>query len=249
MEAIRSRQNELVRRFVDLGGDPKARQAAGEYLCAGTTLLREAVSSGAEVTCVLAAEDIPGLPVRLVTPEILKAVSPLQNSPGPVFTVRMKPLPPAETLRRAIVLENVQDPGNVGTVLRTADAFGMDMVVLCGACADPYNPKTVRASMGAIFRQSVVRTDLAGLDRALRGLPLYGAALAPGGLDVRDLPADGPLAVAVGNEGKGLTEELLARCAGTVRIPMGPRTESLNAAVAAAVVMWEMVRGVLPWQG
>ena len=82
MEAIRSRQNELVKHFIALGSDPKARQAAGKYICAGDTLLGEAVSSGAEVTCVLSVEDIPGLPVRLVTPEILKAVSPLQISPG-----------------------------------------------------------------------------------------------------------------------------------------------------------------------
>ena len=241
MEAIRSRQNELVKRFISLGSDPKARQEAGEYLCAGMTLLEEASASGAEVTCVLAAEDIPGVPVRLVTPEILRAVSPLQHSSGPVFTVKMRPLPPADELRRIIVLENVQDPGNVGTVLRTAAAFGVDMAVLCGSCADPYNPKTVRASMGAIFRQSVVKTDTAGLGALLRGLPLYGAALAPGGADIRALPA-GPLAVAVGNEGRGLTKELLSLCAGTVRIPMRPGTESLNAAVAAAVVMWEMVR-------
>ena len=190
---------------------------------------------------MLAAGDIPGQPVRLVTPEILKAVSPLQDSSGPVFTVRMRPIPPGEALCRVIVLENVQDPGNVGTVLRTADAFGMDLVVLCGACADPYNPKTVRASMGAVFRQSVVKTDVDGLDGALRGLPLYGAALAPGGTDVRALPA-GPLAVAIGNEGQGLTAPLLEKCAGTCRIPMQPRAESLNAGVAAALVMWEMVR-------
>ena len=246
MEPIRSRQNELVKKFVALGADAAARQAAGEFLCAGQTLLDEAIAAGAEIGCVLAAEELPGLPVRLVTPEILKAVSPLQNSPGPVFTVRMRPIPPAETLRRVIVLENVQDPGNVGTVLRTAAAFGMDMAVLCGACADPWNPKTVRASMGAIFRQSVVKTDVEGLEGVLRGLPLYGAALAPGGADVRSLPA-GPLAVAVGNEGKGLTQELLNKCAGTVRIPMLPGTESLNAGVAAAVAMWEMVRGDLPW--
>ncbi len=246
MEAIRSRQNELVKHFIALGSDPKARQAAGEYICAGDTLLGEAVSSGAEVTCVLSVEDIPGLPVRLVTPEILKAVSPLQNSPGPVFTVKMRPLPPAEDLKRVIVLENVQDPGNVGTVLRTADAFGMDMAALCGACADPYNPKTVRASMGAVFRVSVVRTELSSLQDVLRGLPLYGAALAPGGLDIRALPK-APLAVAIGNEGQGLTKELLALCAGTVRIPMEPRAESLNAGVAAAVAMWELVREEMQW--
>lgn len=241
MEAIRSRQNELVKKFIALGADGRVRQREGEYLCAGLTLLEEAVSSGAEVTCVLSAEDIPGLPVRLVTPEILKAVSPLQNSPGPVFTVRMRPLPPAGTIRRAIVLENVQDPGNVGTVLRTADAFGIDLAVLCGACADPYQPKTVRASMGAIFRQRVVKTDVAELRGVLGELPLYGAALAPGGQDIRSLPP-APLAVAVGNEGKGLTRELLELCAGTVRIPMSPAAESLNAGIAAAIAMWEMVR-------
>ncbi len=243
MEPIRSRQNELVKRFIALGSDGKARQEAGEYLCAGRTLLREAVVSGAEVTCVLAAEAMPGLPCRLMTPELLKAVSPLQHSSDPVFTVRMRPLPPAEELRRVIVLENVQDPGNVGTVLRTADAFGIDLVVLCGACADPYNPKTVRATMGAIFRQPVVKTDTARLPEILRGLPLYGAALRPGGTDIRAL-GPGPLAVAVGNEGRGLTEELLDLCRGTTIIPMRPRAESLNAGVAAAVVMWEMVRGI-----
>ena len=246
MEVIRSRQNSLVKRFAALGRDAAARREAGEYLCAGRTLLDEAVSSGAEVTCVLALEPMPGLPVQLVTPEILKAVSPLQNSPGPVFTVKMRPLPAAARLRRAVVLENVQDPGNVGTVLRTADAFAVDLVILCGACADPYNPKAVRASMGAVFRQSVARTELEGLPPLLGGLPLYGAALAPGGADVRGLPA-GPLAVAVGNEGQGLTEALLGLCAGTVRIPMSPRAESLNAAAAAAVLMWEMVRGDMPW--
>lgn len=204
-------------------------------------MLREAEGSGAEITCVLALEERSGLPCRTVTPELLKAVSPLQNSTGPVFSVRMRPLPPPETLRRVMVLENVQDPGNVGTVLRTADAFGIDLVALCGACADPYNPKTVRATMGAIFRQPVVKTTVSGLERVLGGLPLYGAALSPEAVDIRCLPS-APVAVAVGNEGKGLSPELLALCRGQTVIPMRPCAESLNAAVAASVVMWEMTR-------
>lgn len=241
MEIIRSRQNEQIKRFISLGADGKARQAAGEYICAGEKLLREALSSGAEIGCVLATEEYPGLNCRLVTPELLKTVSPLQNSPGPVFTVKMRPIPAVETLRRVIVLENVQDPGNVGTVLRTADAFGMDAVVLCGACADPYNPKTVRASMGAIFRQAVIRTKVEDLAAVLGGLPLYGAALAEGAQDIRELPKNG-LAVAIGNEGQGLSDALLAQCAGKTIIPMRPCAESLNAGVAAAVAMWEMTR-------
>lgn len=241
MEIIRSRQNERIKRFLALASDGKARQEAGEYVCAGEKLLGEAAASGAEITCVLAEAPVEGMPCRLVAPELLRAVSPLKNSPGPVFTVRMRDIPPAETLRRVIVLENVQDPGNVGTVLRTADAFGIDLVVLCGACADPYNPKTARASMGAVFRQPVIRTETAGLPALLGGLPLYGAALAADAMDLRDLPKTG-LALAVGNEGQGLSAELLALCAGTARIPMRPRAESLNAGVAAAVAMWEMVR-------
>lgn len=241
MEILRSRQNELIKRFAALGADARARQEAGEYICAGEKLLAEALASGAEVVCTLAAApmDAPGL--RLVTPELLSAVSPLKNSPGPVFSVKMRPVPPPERRSRVIVLENVQDPGNVGTVLRTADALGIDTVVLCGACADPYNPKTVRATMGAIFRQPVVRTTLSGLPDALGGLPLYGAALREDAADIRELPKTG-LAVAVGNEGGGLTDGLLALCRGTAVIPMRPRAESLNAGVAAAIVMWEMVR-------
>lgn len=241
MEIIRSRQNELVRRFVSLGSDAKARQETGEYLCAGEKLLGEALASGAEIVCTMACETIDAPGLRLVTPEVLKAVSPLQHSDGPVFSVRMRPLPPPETVSRALVLENVQDPGNVGTVLRTADALGVELVVLCGACADPYNPKTVRASMGAIFRQPVVRTEPDGLPSVLVGLPLYGAALTKDAADIRALQKD-HIAVAVGNEGRGLTDELLALCAGTVIIPMRPRAESLNAGVAAAIVMWELTR-------
>lgn len=241
MEIIRSRQNDIVKRFISLASDGKARREAGEYIGTGEKLLREAASSGAEITCVLSAEPVEGLPYRLVTPELLRAVTPLQNSGGPVFSVKMRALPPAGTLSRVIVLENVQDPGNVGTVLRTADAFGIDLVVLCGACADPFNPKTVRGSMGAVFRQPVARAEVGDLPTLLGGLPLYGAALAADAQDVRTLPKS-DLAVAVGNEGRGLTDGLLALCTGKTLIPMRPQAESLNAGVAAAVVMWEMTR-------
>ena len=244
MEIIRSRQNEIIRHFLSLGADGDCRRASGEYLCAGEKLLREAVESGAEVTCVLWTDALSGLPAKIVTPELLDYVSPLKNSNGPVFSVKIRQKP-ANKPECAIVLENVQDPGNVGTVLRTADAFGIDLVALCGACADPYNPKTVRASMGAVFRQSVAMCTVDTLPEALGGLPLYGAVLHSDSQDIRFLPAGGK-AVAVGNEGRGLSEELLRLCVGTVIIPMRPRAESLNAGVAAAIAMWEMIR---VWHG
>lgn len=240
METIRSRQNELVRRFRALGSDGDYRRAEGEFIGAGQKLLDEAEKAGADVTMVLVTEPMEGYPHRVVSGDILDYVSPLKNSPGPVFSVKMRAA--AETKpKRAIVLENLQDPGNVGTVLRTADALGVELVVLCGACADPWSPKAARASMGAIFRQNVVRVAAEGLKEALGGLPLYGAALSPTARDIRALEAR-ELAIAIGNEGHGLSDELLALCDGQLIIPMRPQAESLNAAVAAALCMWELVR-------
>ena len=141
------------------------------------------------------------------------------------------------------MLEGVQDPGNVGTVIRTANALGMDAVALTGACADLYSPKTVRAAMGALFRQPVLTCTTDELMQLLhaRGLKLYGAALTDAAQDLRHVPLS-PAAVAIGSEGRGLSAQLLAQCDGQIIIPMQPGAESLNAAVAAAVVMWEIAR-------
>lgn len=240
MEIIRSRQNELVRRFRALGADGDLRRAEGEFIGAGQKLLDEAEKAGADVTMVLATAPVEGHPHRVVSPEILDYVSPLKNSPGPVFSAKMRPTEGVKP-RRAIVLENLQDPGNVGTVLRTADALGVELVVLCGACADPWSPKAARSSMGAIFRQNVVRVTVEELPDALGGLPLYGAALSATARDIRALEGR-DIAIAIGNEGHGLSDELLSRCDGQIIIPMRPQAESLNAAVAAALCMWELVR-------
>lgn len=240
MEIIRSRQNDIVKRFHALASDAELRRQRGEFLCAGDKLLHEALENGAEVTMLLWTEAVKGLECRVVTKDILDYVSPLKNSGGPVFSVRMASHGISRP-RNAVVLENVQDPGNVGTVLRTADALGIDRVILCGACADPWSPKAVRATMGAIFRQDIVRTGAEGLTEALGGLPLYGAALSERASDIRALPHK-EAAIAIGNEGKGLSAELLERCSGHVIIPMSDRAESLNAAVAAAICMWELVR-------
>ena len=165
----------------------------------------------------------------------------MKNSPGPLFTVRIPQRQEMGEIRNAIILENVQDPGNVGTVLRTASAFSIGAVVLTGECADLYSPKTVRATMGAIFRQRVLRLENAELAAWLeeKGLPLYGAALSKEAKDLRKVDIT-HAAVAVGSEGRGLSAELLALCRGEVVIPMDARSESLNAAVAASVLMWEM---------
>ena len=143
------------------------------------------------------------------------------------------------------MLDGVQDPGNVGTIWRTADAFGANGLILCNGCADPWSPKTVRATMGAVFRLPVYEgtLDETADKLAAASIPLYAAALREDTVDVRDVRLDSA-AVIIGSEGRGVSERALSLCQSTIKIPMRARCESLNAAVAASVVLWEMARGV-----
>lgn len=249
MEKISSRRNPYIRHLRALAADGTYRRERGEYLCDGRRTLQEALAAGAEIVSILwkeRAEPVPGLEgVRQLEAEeaLFDYASALKNSPGPLFTVKIPPEDRETPLQSALILESVQDPGNVGTVLRTAGAFGLGAVVLMGECADVYQPKTVRASMGAVFRQRVLRLERTELQTLLakNGLPLYGAALSPRAVDLRRMELK-RAAVAVGSEGRGLSPALLSLCEKEIIIPMAPESESLNAAVAAALIMWEMVR-------
>ncbi len=250
MNEITSRKNPLIFHLKKLGADSTYRRQCGEFLCDGDKLLREAILSGADVTAVLfSGHDPEGLPesvpVYSVPRDIIDIVSPLKTPQDVLFSCRVPDktagLPATGFL---IILEGIQDPGNVGTVLRTAGAFNVDSVILTGGCADPYNPKTIRATMGAIFRQPILSMPLDDI-RVLKasGLKIYGAALSGESCDIRDISFE-KAAVAIGSEGRGLSKELLGLCDETIIIPMSPKCESLNAAVAAAIIMWEAWRGL-----
>lgn len=220
MEQIRSRKNQYILHLRALAKSGDARREAGEYVCDGEKLLREALQFGAEVTSVLwrdaAAFPLPDKVAQYTADaELVEYASPLMHSPGPVFTVRIPEMCLRERLRHVIVLEGVQDPGNVGTVIRTANALGMDAVVLTGACARSLQPQ----------------------DRARHD----GCALPPAGADVHagragaaaecqraealrrsaDGRGAGPAARAAltgrrgdRSEGRGLSAQLLAQCDG-----------------------------------
>ena len=248
MERISSRKNPYIMRLRALANDGDLRRSEAEYLCDGLKLLEEALQKGAEIRSVLwkgEGKNIPGLAGAkqyVAEPELFDYASPMKNSPGPIFTLAI-PQEKEPDFDRAILLENVQDPGNVGTVIRTAAAMGVKTVILCGACADVYSPKTARATMGAIFSERIIRTDI---DSALglihgRGMKLYGAALSDRARDIRELELKNAV-VAIGSEGRGLSPELLQVCDGELIIPMAAGSESLNAAVAASIVLWEMAR-------
>lgn len=256
MEIITSKANPLCVHLRKLAASRSYREETGEFLCDSPKLLREAVQWGAEIRAVLYTEGTelpPGLEAsRLaeVSEAVMRSVSPMETPQGAVFSCASPDYRPPERLEpdergqlRFLVLDGVQDPGNVGTILRTADAFGARVILLPG-CADLNNPKTLRAGMGVHFRTSIYRCTLEELTALLRAgdLPLYGAALREDTADVRAVDLR-RCAMAVGSEGRGLSAEVLAACDRTVRIPMDPRCESLNAASAASVLLWEAARG------
>ena len=249
MERITSRHNPLITRLRRLGAEKKARRAEGVLLCEGEKLVGEALRWGAELELLVVAEGTappPALPggVRLVEVpgELLKAVSTVDTPQGMLALCRTPDTaPPAELPPgRYLVLDGVQDPGNVGTIWRTADALGAEGLFLLPGCAEPFSPKTVRSTMGACFRLPVWEVELDGLSALLEraGLPLYATALREDTEDIRAVSLD-RAAVVIGSEGRGVSPAVLAACGRTLKIPMRDRCESLNAAVAAAVVLWE----------
>ena len=251
MERITSRSNPLMQHIRKLASTASYRRACGEFVCDSPKMLGEALLWKAEVLCVVftGGTALPALPEGVRTVEVpedlMAAISPMKTPQGVLFTCRLPQteLPQQLTGARYMVLDGVQDPGNVGTILRTADAFESDGLILLEGCADPYSPKTVRASMGAIFRRSVWTCTAQQMAQTLQesGIPLYGAALRDDTLDARAVDYS-RAALAIGSEGRGLTEDVRALCDKTIRIPMSERCESLNAAIAATVLLWEAYR-------
>ena len=251
METITSRTNPLCTHLRKLAASASYRRERGEFLCDSPKLLEEALLWHGELHTVVCTSDtaLPLLPAGVrcvqVPEDVMRSVSPAQTPQGilSVCGLRSSELPEILEGRHYVVLDGVQDPGNVGTILRTADAFWSDGLFLVNACADLYNPKTVRASMGAVFRCPVWICTPERLRALLSvsGLALYGAALREDTEDARRADYT-RAAVAIGSEGRGLSPELLALCDQTLKIPMSEHCESLNAAAAAAVLLWEMAR-------
>ncbi len=250
-EIVTSRANPLLARVRKLNSRRTFRRGEGAFAAEGPKLLAEALRWGADLEAVICAASVvhPGLPAHVraveVADDLLDSIADTGSPQGIVFICKGKELemPLRFDGRRYLVLDGVQDPGNVGTIWRTADAFGADGLILCNGCADPWNPKTVRATMGAVFRLPVYEgpLDTAAERLAEAGIPLYATALREDTEDVRAIRMS-TAAVVIGSEGRGASQRALELCEKTVKIPMRSRCESLNAAVAASVTLWEMAR-------
>lgn len=251
IERITSRKNPLITHIRKLESSRSYRREQSEFLGDGVKLLAEAVKWKAPLTTVVSTPEakLPPLPETVrqveVPEDVMASISPAKSPQGALFLCRTGDLTlPELTGARYLVLDGLQDPGNVGAIWRTADALGADGLILVNGCADPYNAKTVRATMGAVFRLPLWETAPAELAAALKraGLPLYATALREDTVDLDRARLD-RCAVVIGSEGRGISEEMLTRSELTLKIPMRARCESLNAAVAASIVLWEMGRG------
>ena len=247
-QRITSRRNPLLQHVKKLLSSRSYRRTCGEYAAEGTKLLEECAKWDAGLKTVIAQDGVAlcALPqtvqVVRVPEDVMQSVSQMDAPQGVVFVCDLPKPCEAALQAGSILLDGIQDPGNLGTILRTADALEIP-VVLCEGCADAYSPKTVRASMGAVFRtppQSKPRQAVIKECRA-RGIPLYVTAMSDDAKDLRTAQLCDAMAVS-GSEGQGVCPELMDAADGKLIIPMSPRCESLNAAVAATIVMWQMKR-------
>lgn len=251
-ERITSRENAKIKYACKLAGSAAFRQSENAFLAEGLKLVPE-LAKGTAVRMLFctdeALEKQPALACLggehcRIEPHVAEKLAGVQSNQG-VFAVLELPHPAPETLHaggRYLALERVQDPGNVGTLLRSAAAFGFDAVLLGAGCADVYAPKTLRASMGAAARIPVLEADdLPAAVGRLRGMGvLCLAAALYRSRPLGEIPQECPQGVClvIGSEGQGLTEETIAACDAAVRIPMTDRAESLNAGIAGSVLLW-----------
>lgn len=244
-EYITSRKNPLLQQVRRLLNSRKDRQQAGLFVADGTKLLEEAVKwwPGLEtVICTAGVEVSVPEGVRLVEvpADVMESISPMRSPQGALFLCRLPEAQPFAAKPGMLLLDGIQDPGNLGTILRTADALQVKVALLEG-CADPYSHKVVRASMGAVFRTPVVQTtwEEAAACCGEAGIPVAVTALSDRAMDIRRADT-AAMAVVIGSEGQGVRQQILQQAQAELIIPMDARCESLNAAIAAAIVMWQM---------
>ncbi len=253
LKSITSRDNPAYREILALVEDRRARRQAAQTVLDGPHLLESALAAGLDITRVVLSESamagassdwvkrLPRVPALCVPDRLFAALSPVR-SPSGLLSVVHVPTPGARAADCVVLLEEIQDPGNLGALLRVAAASGVGAVHLSRGCAEAWSPKCLRGGQGAHFALAIHEgVDLPAFVRGFPG-PVHAASLS-GESGLYDLDLRGRAGFAFGNEGAGLSAELCA-VARPFRIPMSDRVESLNVATAAAVCLFERVRQV-----
>ncbi len=259
---VSSKDNQHVKLFKQLSADGRIRRKHNLFVCEGARLCNDAAVSGIGIQTVLyteqasvtyAAQLQPILQAAhtalLITPALAQHIGET-TSPQGIFCICEMPqtraaLTALSANGRYLALEDVQDPANLGATVRTAEALGLDGLLLSAGCCDVYNPKVLRGSMGGVFRLPLFYvTDMTAAVADLRagGFQTYACVPHADAQDIRETVLHNGCVCLIGNEGNGLKSQTIAACNARVTIPMDGRAESLNAAMAAGIVMWEMKR-------
>lgn len=250
---ITSTQNPKLKLARSLMGRSRERKAAGAFVAEGVRLVEEALAVAYPIQFVLYSPGLSergqelikkleerGCEVEQVPSALLNALSTTETSQGLLAVLDYAPLPLPEPLDFALIANSIRDPGNLGTLLRTAAAAGVQAVLLPPETTEPFAPKVVRAGMGAHFRLPIINLNWDEIRKATRALKVYLADMQ--GSPCWQTDFSRPLALVIGGEAEGATEEARRLADGTVSIPMPGKAESLNAGVAGAVLMFEVVR-------
>ena len=231
----------------------KGRIENGFFLIEGKKLIEEAQTSGYEIVKIFVTDGMQDKYARfmdcadVVSSAVQKKICDSQTPQGISALAKIKTFSPTK-FDRVLIAENLQDPGNMGTLIRTAESFGFDALITVGSEISRFSPKVMRSAMGSALRLPIVHfeTPLKAKEFCLeKGITVYSAVLNGASQKLTEVEFKTPCAVAVGNEGNGLTPDFVNAFAKSVYIPMSGKTESLNAAAAAAVLMWEVYRQTL----
>lgn len=252
MKRIESTQNAFVKHWKKLLTLRKEREKTGEFIVEGFHLVEEALKHKDEVLQIILLEGVQlpqtwsldNVMMVEVTASVAKELAETETTQGIFAHCKQKKYSEEEMHQwnRLLFIDAVQDPGNIGTMIRTADAAGIDGVVLGKGCVDVFNPKTIRSSQGSLFHIPVIRGDLVDWIRLLqeRNIPVFGTAL-KNAIDYKEVKKTDKFALIVGNEGSGIREEILEKTNQNLLIPIYGKAESLNVAVATGILLYKLV--------
>ncbi len=257
MEKITSKNNSIIKDTKRLFSSSKARREKNLFALEGARLCFDVLNSFYTVDTLLFTNELYSrYPVQvdslikisdkayMITKDISDKLSETANPQGIFATVKMADSSIAVNKGKIIALDHVQDPGNVGTIIRTAEALGMDAIILYNSC-DIYNPKTLRTSMGSVLRMNMIEVeDLYNFLTELKkdGFKIYSTVPDRNANKIIDIDFSDDVVCVIGNEANGVEESIKELSTALITIPMLGRAESLNAGVAGAITMWEMVR-------
>lgn len=257
---LKSKDNINIKNAVKLKKSAKYRRETGYFIAEGVRLCMDALYSNTVIDTFFVTENALKKysceynklseyadKTFVVSPSLFLSISDTDTPQGFLCIIKvLDKTSQFDTIKNSdkfLALDNLQDPNNLGTILRTAEAFNISGVILSKDCCDIYSPKVVRGSMGAIFRLPFLICDT--LSNFLTNNPRltsYAAVVSPDADKVTDIDFISPCVVAVGNEGNGLKSDTIEKCSNCVTIPMKGRAESLNASIAASILIWEMMK-------